>query len=80
MSIRDVLRYCNDTDTISLMTVQWDRLESHEYAKITSPFTRIYSEILHKTVTNTSKASMSHVRIKGNLWLFLTICETFSLK
>ena len=49
------------------------RLESHEYAKIPSRFTRIYSEILHESVKNTPKASTNHVRIKGTSSLFLTI-------
>ena len=48
VSIRDVLRYCNDTVTIALRLfgggVCCIRLESHEYAKIPSRFTRIYSE------------------------------------
>ena len=48
-------------------------------AKIPSRFTRIYSEILHESVKNTPKASTNHVRINGNLWLFLTIREIFSL-
>ena len=75
MSIRDVLRYCNDTDTIALRL-----LESHEYAKIPSRFTQIYSEILHESAKNTPKASANHVRIKGKSWLFLTIREIFPLK
>ena len=53
VSIRDVLRYCNDTDTIALRLfggIGCIRLESHEYANVSSRFTRIYSEILHESV------------------------------
>ena len=49
-----------DKDTIALRLIGgigciW--LESHEYAKIPSRFTRIYSEIPHESVKNTPKAS-----------------------
>ena len=49
VSIRDVLRYCNDKDTIAL------RLFDGIIAKITSRFSKIYSEILHESVKNTPK-------------------------
>ena len=86
MAIRDVLRYCNDTDTIALRLfggIGCTRLELHEFAKIQSQFfTRItdIGKILHESVKNMPKASTIHVRIKGNLRLFVTIREIFSLK
>ena len=83
MSIRDFSRYINDTDTIALRLIcgiDCIRLESYEYAKIPSRFTRVHSEILHESVQNTPKASTNHVKIKGISWLYLTIREIFSLK
>ena len=50
MSIRAVLRYCNDTDTIATRMFGFIRFESHEYVMIPSRFTRLYSEILHESV------------------------------
>ena len=69
VSIRFVLRYCNDTNTIALRLFGGSAafgLNCTNIAKIPSRFTRIYSEILHESVKKTSKASTNHVRIKGN--------------
>ena len=88
MSIRGVLRFCNDTDTVVLRMfggIGLIRLESHEYLQDSIT---IYKSILGNTaqrlgmnyelVKNTLKAYTNHVRIKGNSCLFLTIREIFS--
>ena len=58
MSIRDVLRFCYDTDTTELRMFgrfDWIRLELYEYGKIQLRYTMLYWEIRHESVTNTPK-------------------------
>ena len=59
MSIRDVLRFCYDTDsTIELRMFGgfgWIRLELYEYGKIVLRYTKLYGEIRHESVKNTPK-------------------------
>ena len=76
MSIRDVVRFCYDTDTIVLriiIGIGWIRLESYEYRQYSIT---IYQCILGNTarklgmkyelVKNTLKAFTNPIRIKGN--------------
>ena len=89
MSIRDVLRFCNNTDTKVLRmfgAIGWIRLESQEHWQDSIT---IYKSVLENTarklgmnyelVKNTPKASTNHVRIIGNSWILLTIRKTFSI-
>ena len=58
MSIRDVLRFCYDTDTTELRIFGgfgWIRLGLYEYGKIQSRYTKLYWEIRHESVKNTPK-------------------------
>ena len=68
MSIRDVLRYCNDTDIIALRPLGTAfGLNRTNIAKIPSQeYIYIYSEILYQSVKGNPKASTNHVRIKEN--------------
>ena len=58
----------------------WIRLGLYEYGKIQLRYTKMFWEIRHESVKNTLKEFTNQVRIKGNLWQFLTIREIFSLK
>ena len=86
MSIRDVLRFCYDTDTTELRMFGgfgWIRLGLYEYGKVQSQYTNRIGKYgtnrlrIHRSVY---ESSTNQVRIKGNSWQFLTIREIFSLK
>ena len=84
MSILDVLRFCNDTDTTELRMFGgfgWIRLGLYEYGKIQLRYTKMYWEIRHESVIrihrSINESSMNQVRIKGNSWQLLTIREIF---
>ena len=56
MSIRDVLRFCYDTDTTELRMFGefgWIRLGLYEHGKIQLRYTKLYWEIRHESVKNT---------------------------
>ena len=58
MSILDVLRFCNDTDTTELRmfgVFGWIRLGLYEYGKIQLRYTKMYWEIWHESNKNTPK-------------------------
>ena len=77
VSIRDVLRYYNDTHTIALRLSTGSAafgLNRTNIANIPSGFTRIYSEILHELVKNTPKASTNHKRIK-DIHVFVSVLD-----
>ena len=87
MSIRDVLRFCYDTDTTELRMFGGFgriRLGLYEYGKIQLRYKSMYCEIRHESVKDTPKASTNHLRIRYESreisWQFLTIREIFSLK
>ena len=53
MSIRDVLRFCYDTDKTELRMFGgfgWIQLGLYEYGKIQLPYTKLYWEIWHESV------------------------------
>ena len=55
MSIRDVLRFCYNTDTTELRLFGWIRLGLYEYGKIQLRYRKLYWEIRHESVKNTTK-------------------------
>ena len=59
MSIRDVLRFCYDTDTTEIRMFGgfgWIRLGLYEYGKIQLRYTKLYwPEIQHESAKNTPK-------------------------
>ena len=62
MSIRDVLRFCYDTDTTELRMFGGFgliRLGLYECGKIQLRYTKMYWEIRHESIKNTPK----HLRI-----------------
>ena len=62
MSIRDVLRFCYNTDTTELRMFGefgWIRLGFNEYGKIQLRYKYVLGEIRHESVKNTPK----HLRI-----------------
>ena len=63
MSIRDVLRFCYDTDTTELRMFGgfgWIRLGLYEHGKIQLRYTKMYWDIRHESVKNIPK----HLRIR----------------
>ena len=62
MSIRDVLRFCYDTDTTELRLLGgfgWIWLGLYEHGKIQLRYIKMYLEIWHESVKSTPK----HLRI-----------------
>ena len=58
MSIRDVLRFCYDTDTTEFGLfggLGWIRLGLYEYGRIQLRYTKMYWEIRHELVKNKPK-------------------------
>ena len=89
MSICNTIRFCYDTDTIVLRMfsgIGWIQLESHIYWQDSiTIYKYVFGNTAQKlginyvTLKNTPKACTNPIRIKANLWLFLTIREIFSI-